>query len=100
MPSTYSDDCLEIVSALRKRIVFNLAKRVRGYIHVVFTNDGDMIVELLDPNNEVLHKEIVKDVISQATKYFSTNEFCNMFIKNFRKNLNKKYFKNPLDNNR
>lgn len=97
MSNTYSDDCLEIISALRKQTVYNLACKVRGYIHVVFTDNDDMIVELLDRNNEVLHKEIVTDIIAQARDGFSVNDFCSKFIKNFRKEINKKYFKTPLD---
>lgn len=100
MHNTYSDDCLEIRNSVRKSVVTLLTKRVRGYVYITFDSEDNMIVKLLDSNNEILHSKTAEDIISQCMNGFDSNKFCNEFVSEFKKKINKKYFKNPLDKTR
>ena len=51
----YNDDVKEIQTAIRYAVVKNMTKLMKGYVHVIFTPDDEMIVRLLDSNNDILH---------------------------------------------
>lgn len=97
MSDCYTDDCLTIKTRIRQEIVLNLTRKVKGYIYIVFTDNDDMVVRLLDKENNTLHKAKIDNIIDEAVKGFDIDKFCKNFVSDFRKEINKKYFKNPLD---
>lgn len=83
----------EIVSSVRKSIVKTLSQKVRGYVYITFTDDDTLVVSLLDTNNNVLHEERETDIFYKVQNGFSVPAFCEIFTKNLKRKILKKYFK-------